>query len=659
MSKRVPTKTEPDVESTAELPILEGGAPASGDEPRQSATDTWIVPPPAAARASAAPASAGAPGIHPPEGAVQTLSARLHESQGLLSAKEERIRQLERSRDEALEARAAAERRATQLDHELAQLRSEHAFQLDEHARARAHFEEQLAQARALLSAASARADERQRRVTELENAARSQHDHDLQHEQRVAQDRARVADVRGELRNEREWRLTLTESLQSAESRRAILEQLVTDLHREGEEREGEFARVARTVVGRDAHVRELEAELGQRAARIARLEQQVSSLTEALAEREGQLQRSLQETRALQEVAASLRSQLGSASERVRTLQTLAAEHGSSGSKQQGELERLKAERAELGAALESARAATLAARKEAAGNDAALQQLRERNAELESALTEERRRAQQLEEASESARREMQHWAGALQTTQQERNTQTASVTAAEARIKALEERATEREEAMRALQSESSASVARARELEADLHAAEEAVHRLESETRTRKARLEELERANVRWRALEEARHAAAESAAGYAPAPQEPATAAQPEGEVARARAGGGAAAAPAAEPAPDGAARLLIRSDGERELVHVLGRRTSIGRTPDNDLQIDAQFISRHHAVILVGPVHTLIEDLNSTNGVQVNGRRVTRQILKDGDIVHIARLQYRFTVRKGSEKR
>ena len=65
---------------------------------------------------------------------------------------------------------------------------------------------------------------------------------------------------------------------------------------------------------------------------------------------------------------------------------------------------------------------------------------------------------------------------------------------------------------------------------------------------------------------------------------------------------------------------------------------MHVLGRKTSIGRTPDNDVQIEAKYISRHHAVILAGPVHTIIEDLNSTNGVLVNGRRITRHTLQDG---------------------
>jgi pSer/pThr/pTyr-binding forkhead associated (FHA) protein len=100
------------------------------------------------------------------------------------------------------------------------------------------------------------------------------------------------------------------------------------------------------------------------------------------------------------------------------------------------------------------------------------------------------------------------------------------------------------------------------------------------------------------------------------------------------------------------------GATRLLVRTTGDSEVVHVLGRKTTVGRTPDNDLQIDAHFISRHHAVILAGPVQTIIEDLNSTNGVRVNSRRVTRQLLKDGDIVYIGKTRFRFTVRQSAQR-
>jgi ABC transport system ATP-binding/permease protein len=38
------------------------------------------------------------------------------------------------------------------------------------------------------------------------------------------------------------------------------------------------------------------------------------------------------------------------------------------------------------------------------------------------------------------------------------------------------------------------------------------------------------------------------------------------------------------------------------------------------------------------------------VIEDLNSTNGVILNGRKVTRQVLSDGDIVTIGEIQFRY---------
>lgn len=100
-------------------------------------------------------------------------------------------------------------------------------------------------------------------------------------------------------------------------------------------------------------------------------------------------------------------------------------------------------------------------------------------------------------------------------------------------------------------------------------------------------------------------------------------------------------------------ELVPEGAVRLLIRADSDTEVVHVLSRKTTIGRTSDNDLQIETKFISRHHAVILAGPNYTIVEDLNSTNGVLVNNRRVTRHTLKDGDNVTIGRTLFRFAVR------
>lgn len=90
-----------------------------------------------------------------------------------------------------------------------------------------------------------------------------------------------------------------------------------------------------------------------------------------------------------------------------------------------------------------------------------------------------------------------------------------------------------------------------------------------------------------------------------------------------------------------------------LIRIDGENPVAHVLARRTRIGRAGGCELQIDSGSVSRHHALVLVGPREAIIEDLNSTNGVLVNGRKVSRQVLSDGDALTIGEIQFRYRAR------
>ena len=43
-----------------------------------------------------------------------------------------------------------------------------------------------------------------------------------------------------------------------------------------------------------------------------------------------------------------------------------------------------------------------------------------------------------------------------------------------------------------------------------------------------------------------------------------------------------------------------------------------------------------------------------TVIEDLNSTNGTYVNGQRISRRTLKDGDLVMLGKTEFRFSVSK-----
>jgi chromosome segregation ATPase len=90
-----------------------------------------------------------------------------------------------------------------------------------------------------------------------------------------------------------------------------------------------------------------------------------------------------------------------------------------------------------------------------------------------------------------------------------------------------------------------------------------------------------------------------------------------------------------------------------LVRIDGDRQMSFPLGRRTRIGRAPGCELQIDSQSVSRNHAMILKGTRELIVEDLNSTNGVLVNGRKVSRNLLTDGDMLVIGEIQFRCVIK------
>ena len=94
----------------------------------------------------------------------------------------------------------------------------------------------------------------------------------------------------------------------------------------------------------------------------------------------------------------------------------------------------------------------------------------------------------------------------------------------------------------------------------------------------------------------------------------------------------------------PPAEPAHF--ARILLADQGKTVLERSLRPgRVIIGRTPDNDLQIDSKFISRHHCQIITTAESCVIEDLNSTNGIYVKAKRVRKHNLNDGDVVVIGK--------------
>ena len=94
---------------------------------------------------------------------------------------------------------------------------------------------------------------------------------------------------------------------------------------------------------------------------------------------------------------------------------------------------------------------------------------------------------------------------------------------------------------------------------------------------------------------------------------------------------------------------------RLVLTMKGHwlAETAMVPGR-LFIGRTPDNELQVDSKFVSRHHAQVIATSDGVVIEDLNSTNGIYLKGKRVRRHRLVDGDVIHIG--MHEITYRRGA---
>jgi len=93
---------------------------------------------------------------------------------------------------------------------------------------------------------------------------------------------------------------------------------------------------------------------------------------------------------------------------------------------------------------------------------------------------------------------------------------------------------------------------------------------------------------------------------------------------------------------------------RLLIGMIEGQELRFPLFKdRLTIGRTQQNDIQLEAQCISRRHAVILSDEDGPRIIDWGSKNGVAVNGAKITEQRLKNGDKVSIGTAEFIFEER------
>jgi pSer/pThr/pTyr-binding forkhead associated (FHA) protein len=94
-----------------------------------------------------------------------------------------------------------------------------------------------------------------------------------------------------------------------------------------------------------------------------------------------------------------------------------------------------------------------------------------------------------------------------------------------------------------------------------------------------------------------------------------------------------------------------------ILRSDDETPVTLRLMPDSvkTLGRTARADFILDAALVSRVHCRLKADKSDQLVvEDLESTNGTQVNGTTVDRAVLKAGDVLTVGRVN--LTVEKDS---
>jgi pSer/pThr/pTyr-binding forkhead associated (FHA) protein len=83
--------------------------------------------------------------------------------------------------------------------------------------------------------------------------------------------------------------------------------------------------------------------------------------------------------------------------------------------------------------------------------------------------------------------------------------------------------------------------------------------------------------------------------------------------------------------------------AEVIISRNGQ--VVHraVCNDRLMIGRSQFNDIRLDDQYLSRHHLAIVRSASGFIASDLNSVNGVVLNGSKIQSAPIGNGDVLCI----------------
>jgi len=92
----------------------------------------------------------------------------------------------------------------------------------------------------------------------------------------------------------------------------------------------------------------------------------------------------------------------------------------------------------------------------------------------------------------------------------------------------------------------------------------------------------------------------------------------------------------------------------VILNGPRRGQLCHISRPETTIGREADNDIVLEDETVSRHHARLIVEPgignPQVYLQDLASANGTFLNGERIVRRLLHDEDRIAIGKTIFAF---------
>ena len=93
-----------------------------------------------------------------------------------------------------------------------------------------------------------------------------------------------------------------------------------------------------------------------------------------------------------------------------------------------------------------------------------------------------------------------------------------------------------------------------------------------------------------------------------------------------------------------------------VFENEVPKKTLNLKDGAVSIGRSDENDIHIKDSTVSSHHAKIVTYYDASYIEDLGSTNGTFVNGKRIQKHILHPGDVISLGTHTLKLEIEQGS---